>query len=122
MNLNAETITLLRSAFVLYEEHLNSFLADRPISPETVKRNKAELRSIRSKLFRKSFPGDLDLNELRHLYAALKMFREYIEEDLSNFSSADRELSLSMQKSCNQLLREIRHIFLDAGIEPERFE
>ena len=122
MNLNTETVTVLRSAFALYEEEFKNFLANRPMAPDTVSRNKSELRSIRNKLFRKTFTADFDLNELRHLYAALKMFRECIEEDLSNFSSSDRELSLSMQKSCNQLLREFRHIFLDAGIEPERFE
>lgn len=122
MKLNTESVTVLRSAFALYEEELEDFFVNRPILPETVARNKSELSSIRSKLFRKSFTADFDLNELRHLYAALKMFRECIEEDLSNFSSSDRELSLTMQRSCNQLLREFRHSFLDAGIEPERFE
>ena len=122
MNLNTETVTVLRSAFALYEEELQDFLANHPASPETVARNKAELSSVRNKLFRKSFTANFDLNELRHLYAALKMLRECIEEDLSNFSSSDRELSLTMQRSCNQLLREFRHSFLDAGIEPERFE
>ena len=120
MELNTESITVLRSAFVLFEENFEDFLLKQPISPEVAARNKAELSSIRNKLFRKNVDANFSLNEMRHLYAGLKMFRECIEEDLSNFSSSDRELSLSMQKSCNRLLRDIRHLFLDNGIDADR--
>lgn len=120
MQLTTESITLLRSAFVLYEEDVEALFKKRPMSPDTVARTRLELESIRNKLFQKPFSSPFDLNETRHLYCALKMHRECIEADLSNFSSPDRERSLSMQKSCNQLLREIRHLFLEAGVEIDK--
>lgn len=122
MELNADSITVLRSAFVMYEEKIELVMKTQPVTPEAISRTKVRLDSIRNKLFINPPETDFSFADLKCLFDGLKIFRECIEEGLSDFSAPDRELSLTMQRSCNRLLREIRHFFLENGVEPERID
>lgn len=122
MEINSDSITVLRSAFVMYEEKTELVLKTQPVTPEAISRTNSRLDSIRNKLFINPPEMNFSFAELKCLFYGLKMFRECVEEGLSDFSSSDRELSLTMQRSCNHLLREIRRHFLENGVEPERID
>lgn len=120
LEISATAKALLHASFELYAEELLDSTVEIPSGFDpAVDRTRAELESIREKLSSSGkSSAAFDLNESRHLYAALWDTREDIRGILENtYDNADRELALENQKLCNALLRELRKTFESAGID-----